>query len=104
MLGLLVSHAGETVTRDQLRSELWPQGTFVAFDAGLNTAIRKVRQALDDDSGRARFIETIPREGYKFIAPVRFAPAEVLAFPSIVPLPATPPARRRQLLLAERMY
>jgi Tol biopolymer transport system component/DNA-binding winged helix-turn-helix (wHTH) protein len=95
MLGLLVSHAGETVTRDQLRSELWPQGTFVAFDAGVNTAIRKVRQALDDDSGRARFIETIPREGYKFIAPVRFAPREVLAFPSIVPLPATPPARRR---------
>jgi Tol biopolymer transport system component/DNA-binding winged helix-turn-helix (wHTH) protein len=96
MLILLVSHAGEIVTREQLRNELWPEGTFVAFDAGLNTAIRKVRQALDDDSGRARYIETIPREGYRFIAPVRLpppgvlAPANVLSFPTTVL--ATPPA------------
>jgi DNA-binding winged helix-turn-helix (wHTH) protein len=95
VLVLLVSHAGEVVTREQLHAELWPEGTFVAFDAGLNTAIRKARQVLDDDSGRARYIETIPREGYRFIAPVRLPPPEVLAFPAIVPFPATPPEPNR---------
>jgi Tol biopolymer transport system component/DNA-binding winged helix-turn-helix (wHTH) protein len=95
MLILLVSNAGEIVTREQLRTELWPEGTFVAFDAGLNTAIRKVRQALDDDSGRARYIETIPREGYRFIAPVRLPPAELLTFPKLVSSPPTPPKPNR---------
>jgi len=91
-LVLLVTHAGEIVTREQLRIELWPEGTFVAFDAGLNTAIRKVRRALDDDSGRARYIETIPREGYRFIAPARLPPPEVLTFPAVVSFPTIPPA------------
>jgi len=94
-LVLLVSHAGEIVTREQLRIELWPEGTFVAFDAGLNTAIRKVRRALDDDSGRARYIETIPREGYRFTGPVRLPPPEVLTFPSVVSFPTIPPAAKR---------
>ena len=94
-LVLLVTRAGEIVTREQLRNELWPEGTFVTFDAGLNTAIRKVRRALDDDSGRARYIETIPREGYRFIAPVRLPPPEVLQFPVVVSSPAVPSAPKR---------
>jgi DNA-binding winged helix-turn-helix (wHTH) protein len=71
VLALLTSRAGEIVTREELRRHLWPDGTFVEFDRGLNFAIAEVRAALHDDARHPRFIETIPRRGYRFIADVR---------------------------------
>src|SRR5262245_44964624 len=66
----LVEHSGELVTRDELQRELWPQDTFVDFERGLNTAVKRLRDALGDDADTPRFIETRPRHGYRFVAPV----------------------------------
>ncbi len=71
VLALLLNHAGELVTRDQLRSQIWPQDTFVDFDHALNTAITKIRVALGDNAERPIFIETLPRRGYRFIGIVQ---------------------------------
>jgi len=70
VLAQLAQRAGEVVTRDELRRQVWPSGTFVDFDNGLNTAVNKVREALGDSAEAPRFIETLPRRGYRFIAPV----------------------------------
>ena len=70
VLALLLRRPGELVTREELQQELWPADTFVEFDQGLNTAIKKIRQALDDSADRPRFVETLPRKGYRFIAAV----------------------------------
>jgi Tol biopolymer transport system component/DNA-binding winged helix-turn-helix (wHTH) protein len=72
ILALLIERAGEMVTREELRSLLWPEGTYVEFDGSLNTALMKLRAALNDDPDNPRFIETVPRRGYRFIAPVQF--------------------------------
>ncbi len=71
VLVLLLENPGEVVTRDQLRERLWPADTFVDFDHSLNSAVKKLRQALSDDPDIPRFIETLPRRGYRFIAPLR---------------------------------
>jgi len=65
-----LEHPGEIVTRDAVRHRLWPDDTFLAFDDSVNTAVRKVREALGDEAGSARFVETVPRHGYRFLAPV----------------------------------
>lgn len=70
ILLLLLHNAGAVVSRDELRRQLWPNDTFVDFDNGLNAAIRRVRDALTDSADNPRYIETVPRHGYKFIAPV----------------------------------
>ncbi|MBV9039022.1 MAG: winged helix-turn-helix domain-containing protein, partial [Acidobacteriaceae bacterium] len=70
VLAVLVKHAGEVVTREELHSELWPADTFVDFDHGLNNAVARIREVLDDSSGTPRYVETIPRRGYRFIAPL----------------------------------
>src|SRR5215831_10257113 len=70
VLVALVERAGQTVTREELRARLWPDDTFVDFDHGLNVAINKIRDALGDDAARPRFVETVPRRGYRFIASV----------------------------------
>lgn len=72
VLCYLVEHAGEIVAREELQRHLWADGTFVDFEHSLNTAIKKLRQALDDTPENPRFIETVPRRGYKFIAPVQW--------------------------------
>jgi len=69
MLALLLRRPGELVTREELRSELWPADTFVDFEHGLNTAVKKLRQALDDSAETPRFVETLPKRGYRFVAP-----------------------------------
>src|SRR5271156_2127111 len=71
ILALLLERPGEVVTREQLRDRLWPADTFVDFDHSLNSAVKKLRQALNDDPDVPRFIETLPRRGYRFIAPLR---------------------------------
>jgi DNA-binding winged helix-turn-helix (wHTH) protein/Flp pilus assembly protein TadD len=70
VLALLLQRPGEVVTRDELRNQSWPADTFVDFDNSLNTAINKLREALGDSADNPRFIETLPRRGYRFIAPV----------------------------------
>jgi Tol biopolymer transport system component/DNA-binding winged helix-turn-helix (wHTH) protein len=81
ILALLLEKPGEIVTREELRDRLWPADTFVDFDHSLNSAIKKLRQALNDDPDVPRFIETLPRRGYRFIAPLRndAAPAPAAA-------------------------
>jgi cholera toxin transcriptional activator len=71
VLAVLLKHAGDVVTREDLRQELWPSDTFVDFDHSLNTAINKVREALGDSASSPRYIETLARRGYRFIAPVQ---------------------------------
>jgi cholera toxin transcriptional activator len=66
----LLAHPGEVVTREQFRQRLWPADTFVDYDHSLNTAVNKLRDALSDSADNPRFIQTIPRKGYRFIAPV----------------------------------
>jgi DNA-binding winged helix-turn-helix (wHTH) protein/tetratricopeptide (TPR) repeat protein len=73
-LVILLEHAGMTVTREEMRQKLWPQDVFVDFDGSLNVIAKKIRQALNDDPTNPRFIETIPRHGYRFIAPVATTP------------------------------
>ena len=75
VLGMLLARPGELVTREALRAALWPDDTFVDFDAGLNVVVNRLRHALRDSASSPRFIETIPRRGYRFIAPVASAPA-----------------------------
>ena len=70
VLELLVERAGNVVTREELRQTLWPSDTFVDFDHSLNTAINKVREALGDSATSPRYVETLARRGYRFIAPV----------------------------------
>jgi TolB-like protein/DNA-binding winged helix-turn-helix (wHTH) protein/Flp pilus assembly protein TadD len=70
VLAMLLERPGEVVTRQELQARLWPADTYVGFDEGLNTAIRKLRTAFGDSAGNPRFIETLPRRGYRFIAPV----------------------------------
>jgi TolB-like protein/DNA-binding winged helix-turn-helix (wHTH) protein/Tfp pilus assembly protein PilF len=70
VLAVLLRRPGEVVTREELRNQNWPPDTFVDFDNSLNTAINKLREALGDSADNPRFIETLPRRGYRFIAPV----------------------------------
>jgi DNA-binding winged helix-turn-helix (wHTH) protein len=67
VLGMLAGRAGEVVTRAQLRDEIWGKGTFVDFEQGLNFCIRQIRSALDEDPRKPRFVQTIPRRGYRFV-------------------------------------
>src|SRR5262249_19214015 len=74
-LELLARRAGEVVTRDELRRHLWGDETFVDFDRGLNFCVAAIRAALGDDARSPRFVETLPRRGYRFIADVRVVSA-----------------------------
>ena len=71
VLALLLERAGDVVTREELQQKLWPSDTFVDFDHSLNTAINKVREALGDSATSPRYVETLARRGYRFIAPLQ---------------------------------
>jgi len=77
VLALLTERQGELVGRDELKKHLWPEDTFVDFETGLNTAVSKLRDALSDSADKPRFIETIPRRGYRFIVPVERTAASI---------------------------
>jgi DNA-binding winged helix-turn-helix (wHTH) protein/tetratricopeptide (TPR) repeat protein len=70
VLIILLQRPGEIVAREELRQQLWPEGTYVDFEGSLNVILKKLRAALNEDSANPRFIETVPRRGYRFIAPV----------------------------------
>jgi DNA-binding winged helix-turn-helix (wHTH) protein len=73
LLALLLRNPGAIVTREDIRAELWPEGTYVDFDQAVNFAIRQVRDALGDSAERPVYVQTLPRRGYRFIAPVEDA-------------------------------
>src|SRR6266581_587575 len=70
ILSLLLARPGQVVSRDELQKQLWPNDTFVDFDSGLNKAVNHLREALGDSADSPRFIETVPKRGYRFVAPV----------------------------------
>ena len=70
VLAALLQNAGQVVTREELREKIWPADTFVDFDHSLNTAVNKIRESLSDSASSPRFVETLARRGYRFIAPV----------------------------------
>ncbi len=92
VLVLLAERQGQLVTREELKNRLWPDETFVDFEAGLNTAVSKLRDSLFDSADKPRYIETIPRRGYRFLAPVEFEnghrQADVVLESSQTPQPA----------------
>jgi DNA-binding winged helix-turn-helix (wHTH) protein/Tol biopolymer transport system component len=88
ILAALLEHPGDMVSREELCARLWPDGTYVDFDEGLNTAIKKLRYALGDSADNATFIETVPRRGYRFIAPVTSNASDergAISDPSVLP-------------------
>jgi DNA-binding winged helix-turn-helix (wHTH) protein len=70
LLTLLASEAGKVVTREEIRAALWKGDTFVDFEQGVNFAVKQVREALDDEAERSLYVQTVPRRGYRFVAPV----------------------------------
>jgi DNA-binding winged helix-turn-helix (wHTH) protein len=70
VLAMLIARPGELVTREEIQQRLWPSGTFVDFENGLNSAVNRLRDALSDSANEPKFIETVRRRGYRFIAPV----------------------------------
>jgi TolB-like protein len=88
VLTLLAQKRGAVVTRAEIREQVWGAGTHVEFDQGLNFCIRQIREALDDDAASPRFIETLPRRGYRFLMPVTSAaPEETVALTRLIVLP-----------------
>jgi DNA-binding winged helix-turn-helix (wHTH) protein/tetratricopeptide (TPR) repeat protein len=85
ILALLLERPGQIVTREEIRQKLWSRDTFVEFDDALNTAVRKLRAALNDSADNPRFLETVPRRGYRFVAPVAWTPELQAAAPIAAP-------------------
>ena len=77
LLVLLVRRGGRLVTRDEIRGELWPDGTFVDFDQAVNFSIKQIRDVLKDEAERPLYVETVPRRGHRFIAPISSPGVEV---------------------------
>ena len=94
VLHLLLQNRGEIVTREQLRTDIWPANTFVEFDHGLYSAMARLRDALGDSSENPRFIETVARRGYRFIAPVT-SPGAIAASVPEATVTTRPPRSRR---------
>src|SRR5579863_3608964 len=82
VLVALLERPGELLTREELRQRVWPEDTFVDFDHALNTAVKKIRAALNDDADFPRYIETVPRRGYRFVAPVTEEVSQTVEVPA----------------------
>src|ERR1035438_6229202 len=118
MLLMLLERSGELLTREEISRELWPDGTFVDYEHGVNAAVNRIREALGDKASSPRFVETLARRGYRFAAPVeRITPSEnppppAPEFPSPAPseqtskepapAPAAPESRLLGRILASR--
>src|SRR6266481_3557197 len=100
VLALLAAHPNKVFTREEIQHEIWSADTFVDFDQGLNAAIRQIRAALCDDAETPRYIETLPRRGYRFVAEVDGQPAAVASAPLVPPEALRPSSFRRPLALA----
>ena len=93
ILRILLDRPGDVVTREELRQHLWTADTFVDFNVGLNSAVRKLREALDDSAENPRFVETLPRRGYRFIASVTPTISDPIPEPAPEPGADEPPER-----------
>lgn len=106
-LAILIERAGMVVTREDLRAQLWPADTFVDFDHSLNTAVNKLREALGDSASSPRFIETVARRGYRFVADLQWESAghagQAISDPSDLPKPHRG-ATRGLFALIQLMY
>ena len=89
VLAMLLEHAGEVVTREELQKKLWSADTFVDFDHGLNKAINKIREALSDSAESPRFVETVARRGYRFLAEVKVSDTAAVRSPELATEPPT---------------
>src|SRR5580704_13421983 len=87
VLAMLLEHPGEVVNREELQKKLWPADTFVDFDHGLNKAVSKIREALGDSAESPRFVETVSRRGYRFLADVKVAEEAPVRSPELATLP-----------------
>src|SRR5664279_1779947 len=79
LLFMLLERPGELLTREEISRELWPDGTFVDYEHGVNSAVNRIREALRDTASSPRFVETLARRGYRFVAPVERVGAEETA-------------------------
>jgi TolB-like protein/DNA-binding winged helix-turn-helix (wHTH) protein len=100
VLAALLAHAGDVVTREDLRSQIWPADTFVDFDHSLHNAVARIREALGDSAEMPRYIETLPRRGYRFIAPVEGIPAQSPHHSAQPEAPLAPKPRKSRAFLA----
>jgi len=91
VLLMLVDRPGELLTREEISRELWPDGTFVDYEHGVNSAVNRIREALKDTAGSPRFVETLARRGYRFVAPVERIGASEGPAPKIAEPVAEPP-------------
>ena len=97
ILGLLLERPAEVVLREELQAKLWPEDTFVDFEHSLNAAVNKLREALDDDANNPRFIETVPRRGYRFISAVDVPDSQGLE----LAVPEMPASLESSVVIAE---
>jgi DNA-binding winged helix-turn-helix (wHTH) protein len=88
VLTMLLEHPGELLTREQISRELWPDGTFVDYEHGVNAAVNRLREALGDTARNPRFVETLARRGYRFVAPVERIGMQSADEPAAEPAPA----------------
>jgi DNA-binding winged helix-turn-helix (wHTH) protein len=99
VLAILLERSGEIVSREELRQRVWPADTFVDFDHSLNTAVNKVREALDDAATNPQFVETVPRRGYRFLAELHWQERSIVPTTS---QPAPAPAGSEELPAVHR--
>src|SRR5580698_4629815 len=103
LLVMLLERPGEIITREEVRRRLWPENTFVEFDNSLGVAIRKVRDSLNDDAEAPRYVETIPRRGYRFVAPVTVLLSET-SIPAPIAAAKSPATVSEIKVQASRLY
>jgi cholera toxin transcriptional activator len=104
VLVMLLERAGELVTRQAMRERLWGDGTFVDFESGLNTAVNKIREALNDSAGSPRYVETVPGKGYRFIGMVTVVGAGKAPEAEVIEDVAPRKVVRALLILIQAMY
>jgi TolB-like protein/DNA-binding winged helix-turn-helix (wHTH) protein/Tfp pilus assembly protein PilF len=104
LLAMLLEHPGEVVTREEIHRKLWPSDTFVDFEHSINAAIKRLREALGDSADNPRYVETLTRRGYRFIAPVEGAVAPVSPPAGSVGAGLAPPAGAQQAALLRRWW
>src|SRR6185312_2849893 len=100
VLCMMLERPGELLTREEISRELWPDGTFVDYEHGVNSAVNRIREALGDTASNPRFVETLARRGYRFVAPVEKLGEPVVAVAEVAPLPEAPAAGLLDRVLA----
>jgi DNA-binding winged helix-turn-helix (wHTH) protein len=98
LLVLLTSRPGRLISREEIRKELWPEGTFVDFDQSVNFTVKQIRDAFGDSANQPIYLETVPRQGYRFVAPIDTGSA------AAIPAPAAPAATGTTVRLQKALW